>query len=159
MSYVRALRRGVERDRSEDLAPKVASHPHFGRLAHYDALQGEGHWEAELSHPRTGARFTVFLPGGPDAPVQPFANAFRALVASPDALLLRCRAALVDELVVQRVADDGLRGAAFVLEAVTLPAGGREDGAWRAHYLAEPLGLRLTVCLEGTLVRNVVLDD
>lgn len=159
MSYVQALRRGVERDRSEDRAPTVASHPHFGRLAHYDALHGEGHWEAELSHPRTGARFTVFLPGGPNAPVQPFANAYRRLVASPDALLLRCRAALVDELVVNRRAPDGLRGVAFVLEGVTLPDDAREDGSWRAHYLAEPLGRRLTVRFEGTLVRKVVLDD
>ena len=160
MSYVQALWRGVDRDRYEDRAPLESSHPFFGRLAHYDAEHdGEGHWEALLSHPRTGERFTVCLPGGRLTPLQPYANAYRRLVAGPDALLARCRAALREEVDVHRGDGPATRASDFVLEGVILPAEGREDGAWRAHYVAEPSGRRLTACFEGTLVRKVVLDD
>ena len=69
MTYVQALWRGVERDRSEDAEPRVAGHPFFGRLSYYDGSDRDGHWEAVLSHPRTAERYTVCLPGGPDTPL------------------------------------------------------------------------------------------
>ena len=160
MNYVQALWRGVDHERDEGAVAVQSSHPLFGRLVHYERYEGPGHWEALLSHPRTGARFTIVMPGGADVPIQPFANFYRRAVGSADALMRRVavqlRAAVAAHCVEQRIEPQ--RGE-LELEVLTLPAAGREDGRWSACYHATAIDAHFEVHFWGAEIRKVCSLD
>ncbi|MCA8979276.1 MAG: hypothetical protein H6831_00395 [Planctomycetes bacterium] len=137
MNYVQALWRGVETDRSEGVPPHESSHPYFGRLVHYERFDGAAHWEATLSHPGTGARFTLVMPGDRDTPIQPFANFHRAHFGHPDAFLRRCADELRSafERHTGRALTESYRGT-FELQILTLPAAADPRGVWSASFYA-----------------------
>jgi len=155
MNYVQALWRGVDHERDEGAIAVESSHPFFGRLVHFERYDGPGHWEALLSHPRTGARFTIVMPGDGDVPIQPYANFYRRAVGSADAILRRCAADLRAAFESHAATLSREPGrATFVLEMLTLPAGGREDGTWSACFHATAIDTHFEVHFEGAAIRK-----
>ena len=155
MNYVQALWRGVDRERPEDAAVIETSHPHFGRLVHFERFDGTGHWEAASSHPRTGARFTIVMPGDHDAPIQPFANFHRQHVGHPDVFLRRC----ADELrgAFERHTGRPLTAPcheAFELEVLTLPVAARANGAGTASFHVAAIDTYFEVFFVGERVKH-----
>ena len=160
MNYVQALWRGVDQVRFEGATEVESSHPYFGRLVHYERFDSAGHWEAIQSHPQTGARFTIVLPGDVDVPIQPYANFHRSNVGHPDVFLRRC----ADEL---RSAYERHTGRpltepcrqAFALEVVTLPVAAHEGGTWSASFYAATIDTHFEVRLSGDRVKRVAAFD
>lgn len=150
MNYLQAQWRGVDRERFEDDLEIASSHPHFGRLTYFRGFDGPGHWEALSSHPRTGVRFTIILPGDRELAFQPLANFYRLAVGDPDVFLRRCSAELV-------AAYERCTGTApaescsrtFVLEGVTLPPDPDTGSAWSATFQAESIDHHFTVHFSG----------
>jgi hypothetical protein len=156
MNYVQALWRGVESVGFEGATEVESSHPYFGRLVHYERFDSAGHWEAIQSHPQTGARFTIVMPGDGDVPIQPYANFYRRAVGSADAILRRCAADLAAAFDSHAATLPGEPARAdFALEMLTLPAGGREDGIWSACFHAPAVDTHFEVHFEGAAIRKV----
>ena len=149
----------VEKDITGPVETLELTDGFFGKVVYFGTKGQAGHWEAELRQPRSDDKFSVVIPAGKEASLEPYAYLMANLLDDMDSMFKCCRQAFEAEWMkwVNEPFPARWRET-FILNCITLPGNANLDDHWSLCYFVNPAERYFTALFHAGKVSEVIVD-